>query len=102
MIIPPIHSYIAAQELEITQLRKALLIASQYASAFPGDPSNMPAPIRAWVVYRLQYLMALQAQIVGANVAPANVAPADVPTNDFSTPVPSNATPIVSPAAQGS
>lgn len=102
---PPIHHFIAAQELEITQLRQALVVAGQYNTAFPNDPAAMPAATQQWIVYRIQYLMALQTQIIGANVAPAVVAPADVPQVSFSTPlaVPSNASaPIVSAPAQGS
>jgi len=75
-----IHSYVAGQEIEITNLRNALLIASQYATAFPGDPAIMPPSIEAWIKARLIYLIGLQTMIIGPNVVPPVI------------PVPSNAT----------
>jgi len=65
-----IDHYVAAQEKEITQLRNALLIASQYANAFPNDPAIMPSSVEAWIKARLVYLIGLQTTIIDVNITP--------------------------------
>ena len=69
-MVPPIHAYVGKQEREITDLRNALLIASQYAAAFPADATNMPPPVAAWIKARIVYLIGLQTMVIAANAIP--------------------------------
>ena len=67
---PTIDIIIGKQELEITGLRNALLIAAQYAAAFPDDPNVMPASVQGQIATRLTSLIAMQIEAIGQNNAP--------------------------------
>jgi|SRR5271166_395222 len=63
-----------SMELELAQLRNALVTAQQFATAFPSKTAlQMPPAVEAWLEYRIQYLIALQTSLIGSATPPAAI-----------------------------